>query len=123
MSPGAEFGAPPDDPRFGNGVPAHLKPRGLAFIEMTGVSRPGIAGVDMPMGAEKTPETATVGEAPPEVLLPRAAALFRDLLNTLENGEGASGCSDRALERPAGAVQALAEAESLLQALDRPQGA
>lgn len=120
MNPGADFDPPAGDPRFGNGVPAHLKPRGLAFIEMTGVSRPGISGVAVPLQADYAAAEPKILPLEGGPAVPRAAALFEDLLHTLQGQVKAPEPSARPVERPAGAAQTLAEVESLFQALDRP---
>ena len=120
MNSGAEFDPPAGDPRFGNGVPAHLKPRGLAFIEMTGVSRPGIAAGVAPLRADQGGPEREIAPLEDEPQPPKASALFEDLLHTLQGEETAPGPPARPVERPAGAAQALAEVESLFHALDRP---
>lgn len=120
MSPGADFDPPAGDVRFGNGVPPHLKPLGLAFIEMTGVSRPGIAGGVPALQADQGGPKGKL--EPLEDILPpsKASVLFEDLLHTLQGEQAAPEPTARPVERPVGAAQTLAEVESLFQALDRP---
>ena len=97
--------------RYGSGVPDRLKLQDLSYIEMTGVPR-RVAGIK---GAERPETTFLPTVAPPLPTPMHADALFQALIDELEGDT----TSTVTRPRPAGATQALAEAESLLQALDR----
>lgn len=130
-----------DDIRFGSGVPAPLKLSGLSFVEMTGIpQRAWVRALD---AIEAAPPSQSPGA---DMLPPCAAALrFQEIIAAIEaqralpSGETSEVLEDEQITgeivhlddgfgrdkmaneptwtRPPGAVQALAEAESLLSAL------
>lgn len=133
-----------DDVRYGNGVPEALRREDLSYIEMTGIPRR--AWVRDADEVVEDNSVAPTEAAPPEAsVAPQptgtAAALFQDLLNTLggdgpvldagDSPEMEEGIDTSPAEptvefvdftpknRPAQAVQALMEAESLFRALDQ----
>jgi len=133
------LGPKDSDPRYGSGVPAHVRASGMGFIEMSGIPRPAW------LRADAAPRTSDSTAAPPSVDTGAAANLFQDLIDELSGvapprpaeatpteialpadddiGQRAESPEPAPAllrsPRSAVALQALAEAEQLLQALDR----
>lgn len=132
-----------EDPRFSSGVPPEARARGLGFIELSGISRPAWLSADAP--ATAAPRAIVVSQEVPVVPGTSAAAqLLQGLIDELSGvapqhplpeltptpqeqeptAEADQVCETPAIAplrttRPVVALQALAEAEQLLQALDR----
>lgn len=140
------------DPRFCSGVPAEARARGLSFIEMSGIPRPAWLRGEGTLPSAAQPQTTIAPTLSTRVSSGGAAELLQGLIDEMSGAVPGHVTSAEVDEvnpqplaeaptpgevvqestatimplrpmRPSVALQALAEAEQLFQALDRGDGA